>query len=608
MKEGLDMTYSITWDLDSIFPNGSESKELSQRMTQLTEQTKEYHQLITEWTPESAQGKEQFAEILTLQVKISNGFSQCNSFLTALISANTNDTKAKILSGDLYNLLPAIQLAETIFTKKITEISAEHWQALLAEEPFKTMAFRLNELRRDGKKLLSEQEENIINTLSLDGLNAWSTHYDTIVASIVIPFEEKNGSVTELSAGQAFNRMMGDPDKEVRQRLFTAWEKAWSGKASILADTLNHLDGFRLSDYKLHGTTDYLENPLNYNRMSQETLTVMWETIQKNKQPFVDFLTRKAQLFGKEKMDWQDQDAPIILGDLEEKTYSFDQAAAFILENFRKFSPKMADFAQMAFEKSWIEAEDRPGKRPGGYCTELPETQESRIFMTFGNSINEVATLAHELGHAFHSSVMWDLPSLNREYAMNVAETASTFAELIVADATLKEAKSDVEKINLLDTKMQNAIAMFMNIHARFIFENNFYQARQKGLVAEEDITELMLAAQKESYKDSLGSYHPHFWASKLHFFIDDVPFYNFPYTFGYLFSMGIYAYANQQGSSFEDQYIALLRDTASMTSEELAKKHLNVDLTKPDFWQAGIDQVLKDVEQFMTLTENYVN
>ena len=190
--------------------------------------------------------------------------------------------------------------------------------------------------------------------------------------------------------------------------------------------------------------------------------------------------------------------------------------------------------------------------------------------MTFGNSINEVATLAHELGHAFHSSVMWDLPSLNREYAMNVAETASTFAELIVADATLKEAKSDVEKINLLDTKM--------------------------------------LAAQKESYKDSLGSYHPHFWASKLHFFIDDVPFYNFPYTFGYLFSMGIYAYANQQGSSFEDQYIALLRDTASMTSEELAKKHLNVDLTKPDFWQAGIDQVLKDVEQFMTLTENYVN
>lgn len=125
----------------------------------------------------------------------------------------------------------------------------------------------------------------------------------------------------------------------------------------------------------------------------------------------------------------------------ERKTFSFDEAAAFIIENFNKFSPKMAKFAQSAFEKSWIEAEDRPGKRPGGYCTELPETKESRIFMTYSNSVNEVATLAHELGHAFHSSTMWDLPSLNREYAMNVAETASTFAELIVADATLKVAK-----------------------------------------------------------------------------------------------------------------------------------------------------------------------
>ncbi|WP_313540363.1 M3 family metallopeptidase, partial [Enterococcus sp.] len=288
-------------------------------------------------------------------------------------------------------------------------------------------------------------------------------------------------------------------------------------------------------------------------------------------------------------------------------TYSFDEAADFILTNFRKFSPKMADFAKKAFENSWIEAEDRPGKRPGGYCTSLPETKESRIFMTYSNSVNEVATLAHELGHAFHSSVLWELPELNRNYAMNVAETASTFAELIVADATLKEATTKEEKINLLDAKMQNAIAMFMNIHARFIFENSFYQARQEGLVSPAQITEMMTAAQKESYADGLSSYHPHFWAAKLHFFIDDVPFYNFPYTFGYLFSMGIYAFANQKGASFEEEYIALLQDTASMTTEELAQKHLGVDLTKPDFWQAGIDMVLQDIDTFMELTEEYV-
>lgn len=600
------MTYSLNWDLDSIFSGGSDSPALNERLEQLEKQINTYYQSVNQWD-HSVSTNDELTTLIKQQETIIEGFSQCNSYITALLSANVKDTQAKLLSGKLYALLPRWQSADTILSKKFAEISDNNWQTLLQTDAFSLIAFRMNEIRRDGHRLLSEAEENIINTLSLDGLNAWSSHYDTIVGTIVIPFEE-NGKVTDLSAGQAFNKMMGDPDPLVREKLFIAWEKAWQEKTSLLSDTLNHLDGFRLSTYKLHGMNDYLQKPLEYNRLKKETLDVMWATIQKNKQPLVDYLTRKANLFGKEKMEWQDQDAPIILGDLKEKTFTFDEAASFIIENFQKFSPKMATFAQSAFEKSWIEAEDRPGKRPGGYCTELPETQESRIFMTYSNSVNEVATLAHELGHAFHSSVMWDLPALNRDYAMNVAETASTFAELIVADATLKAAKTKEEKINLLDTKLQNALAMFMNIHSRFIFENRFYSARQEGLVSEEEITQMMVEAQKEGYHDALATYHPHFWAAKLHFFIDDVPFYNFPYTFGYLFSLGIYAYANKKGTSFEQEYIELLRDTASMTTEELAQKHLGVDLTKPDFWQAGIDMVLEDINSFMTLSEEYVH
>lgn len=599
--------YALTWDLDSIFPGGSQSKELTGRMELLEEQLKDYQNKVKNFEVKDRDITANLAALLNLREKIANGFSQCSSFLNALMSADVTDVDAKIRYGKLTSLSPIFQLSETILAKKFTEISDQDWSDLLTSDALKTVAFRLSEIRRDGNELLSEEAENIINTLSLDGLNAWSQHYDTLVATIEIPFTDEAGNVQKLSAGQAFNKMMGDPDKKVRAALFATWENVWREKADLFADTLNHLDGFRLSTYKLHGTTDYLKQPLEYNRMSKATLDAMWGTIQKNKQPIVDFLTRKAQLFGKEKMEWQDQDAPIILDGMTERTFTYDEAAAFILDNFRKFSPKMADFAQMAFEKSWIEAEDRPGKRPGGYCTELPETQESRIFMTYSNSINEVATLAHELGHAFHSSVLWDIPRLNQDYAMNVAETASTFAELIVADATLKGATTKAEKINLLDAKMQNAIAMFMNIHARFIFENDFYTARQQGLVAPEKITEMMVAAQKEAYADGLAKYHPHFWAAKLHFFIDDVPFYNFPYTFGYLFSMGIYAQAMKSDGNFEDQYIALLRDTATMTTEELAQKHLNVDLTKPDFWQAGIDMVLHDINDFMTLTEEYV-
>lgn len=604
------MKYAITWDLDSLFEGGIDSTELNARLILLDDQIKDYARLVGKWDTERDTPDFLFLDsILALQELVSNGFGQTISFVNAIQSADVNNKKAGTMLASLYSKSTDFENANVIFTKKLTSMSEASWNHLKEAQTTQRQGvmFVLNETREQGKRLLSENEENIINQLSTDGFNAWSTHYDTLVSQISIPFTEKDGTEVHLSAGQAFNKMTGDADSNVRAELFEKWEQAWSEKAPLFADTLNHLDGFRLTANKLHGITNHLQIPLEYNRMKEETLNAMWGAISDNKQPFVDFLERKAKLFGKEKMEWQDQDAPIILGDFKEKRYTFDEAADFIVENFRNFSPKMADFAQMAFDKSWIEAEDRPGKRPGGYCTSLPENKESRIFMTYGESINEVSTLAHELGHAYHSHVMWDLPAMSQDYAMNVAETASTFAELIVADATLKQATTNEEKINLIDVKMQNAIAMFMNIHTRFIFENNLHEARKENVLTDEEITELMLAAQKESYCDSLGSYHPHFWASKLHFFIDDVPFYNFPYTFGYLFSLGIYAHAQKQGSSFEDEYIALLQDTASMTTEELAEKHLGIDLTKPDFWQDGINIIKKDVEEFLTITESYI-
>ncbi len=595
----MTLNYSLTWDLETIFPGGAASEKLQERLTALKNEIADFVAQTAALDPEKP---ETLGAVLQLKEKIDQGISQCASFIGALTAQNVKDEQAKGLYGRLMSFIPLVSAPNTELYKKISDIPETTFQELLTKEPYQTIAFRLTEVRKEGQRQLSEAEEKIISHLAIDGFNGWSEHYDTIVASIVI---DVNGE--KLSAGQAFNRMMGDPNPTVRKNIFDQWEKVWGEKAELFADTLNHLDGFRLTNYQLHNRKHYLDEALEYNRLQPATLKVMWETIQKNKQPFVDYLTRKAQLLGKEKMEWQDQDAPIILGSLQEKKYSFDEGAAFILQNFRKFSPKMADFAQMAFEKSWIEAEDRPGKRPGGYCTSLPESQESRIFMTYGGSINEVATLAHELGHAFHASVMWDLPNLNQDYAMNVAETASTFAELIVADAALKEAKTAEEKINLIDTKMQNAIAMFMNIHARFIFENNLYQMRQEKVLSPTELTDMMAAAQVEAYAGALATTHPHFWASKLHFYIDDVPFYNFPYTFGYLFSMGIYAFANQKGTSFEDDYIALLRDTAAMTTEELAKKHLGVDLTQPDFWQAGINQVKKDIADFLVLTQDFL-
>lgn len=601
------MKYKNTWDMESVFPGGSDSEEFYQEVKSLNEKLKDFGLLVKDWqVTEDAPEFKVFAEILTEREDLVKRIGESRTFMSGLASADVTDTKARInlnkvsnLSKDLNNIFISLQ-------KKIAEISDENFSQMLDKEAFKISSFPLTEIREKAQKLLSTKEEELLNNLSIDGFHAWGNMYDELVASIEVPLE-KDGEIKFYSAGQAENIINAEEDYEIRQEMLAVWENTWSEKADLFATTLNHLAGFRLADYEAHNIEDFMTTPLEYNRMESKTLDAMWNTISENKGKVVAYLERKAELLKVDQLSWLDVTAGINLGEYEEKRYSFSEAADFIIENFNQSNPKMAELAQRAFSERWIEAEDRPGKRPGGYCANLPESEESRIFMTFSGSSDNVATLAHELGHAFHSSVLRDLPSLNQNYAMNVAETASTYAELVVADATIQNASSTEEKISLLDQKIAQSAVMMMNIHARYLFEKSFYEERLKGIVSADRLSELMLDAQKEAYENSLETYHPMFWAAKLHFYSTGVPFYNFPYTFGYFFSLGIYARALDSGVDFEEDYIALLRDTASMSTEDLAKKHLDVDLTETDFWQDAINKVHEDIDYFLELTENYI-
>ena len=143
-----------------------------------------------------------------------------------------------------------------------------------------------------------------------------------------------------------------------------------------------------------------------------------------------------------------------------------------------------------------------------------------------------------------------------------------------------------------------------MNIQARFLFETRFYAERKQGMVSVPRLNELMVAAQKQAFSDSLCEYHPHFWASKLHFYNTNVPFYNFPYTFGYLFSAGVYARAREEGAAFRSKYAALLQDTGRLRVEDLAMRHLGVDISRPEFWEKSVDFVTADLDEFLRLTK----
>lgn len=601
------MKYSLNWDLDSLFSGGINSAQLKTKLAQTKTAIAALGDLLDRWDAASdAPQYQQFLKLITQLQAINNAIGQAGIFITAVGSADVNNPDVAPMEAQLRDLGTQADNVSGKLKKVLVQVPDTNFAEMLAQPDLKSIAFNLKEMREDGKELLDDKTEALISRLNLDGKAAWSSHYDSLVATVTVPFHDADGNPVTLSAGQADNNLLGNADPQYRADLLPAWEQAWTDKEQLFADTLNHLAGFRLTEYAAHGTTDFLREPLKDNRLSAETLNTIWQVVDDNKQFLLDYLDRKAALLGKKHAGWQDVEAPINLPGSQLHHFTYDEAAAFIIKHYGEFSPKMAALAQRAFENRWIEAEDRAGKAPGGWMESAPETNESRIFMTFTGSPNDVSTLAHELGHAFHSSVMEDLPQLRQDYAMNVAETASTFGELIVADANVKAAKTDAEKITLINAKMDNPLAMFLNIRARFLFETHFYQLRQKKLVTPAELNELMLNAQKEAFGHDLSTYSPHLWASKLHFYIDEPAFYNFPYVFGYLFSLGIYAKAQQEGN-FEDSYIALLRDTANMSTEELAQKHLGVDLTKPDFWLAGVKLIKQDVAEFMRLTDSLV-
>ncbi|WP_212973162.1 M3 family oligoendopeptidase [Bacillus sp. J14TS2] len=590
--------YEEIWDLDVFFEGGSESPQFAKHLQSLHSQLNQFKDRVEHWTIPTSNNDTSLLELLATMQTVADNMGQAGAFVSCLQAQNLNDAKANELRGIVTTLRAQFETLLTVFDEKISMIEENIWLSLLKRPDFQEITFVLNEKRQQASEKLPQEQEALIHALSVDGYHGWGELYDTIVGKIKIPFGE-NGEITELSVGQAANKF-SSPDPQVRQQIFTAWEESWEQESDVLADTLNHLAGFRLSVYHQRQWDDFLKEALTYNRMSEETLNVMWGTISAHKQPFVEFLQRKAEILGVEQLSWQDLDAPI---GKSNKTYSYQEGADFILKHFSEFGDKLPQFTEKAFAERWIEAEDRPGKRPGGFCTSFPNSQQSRIFMTYSGTPGNVSTLAHELGHAFHSYVLEEVNPANRDYAMNVAETASTFAEMIVADASVKEAQNDDEKLALLEDKIQRSVALLMNIHARFLFETRFYEERKNGIVNKNRLNELMTEAQKEAYGDALKEYHPQFWASKLHFFITDVPFYNFPYTFGYLFSLGIYAKALKEGKSYEQNYISLLQDTGAMTVEELAKKHLDVDLTKKDFWEQGIQLCIQDVKEFMKMT-----
>lgn len=577
------MKYSQTWDLNGIFSGGSRSQALHDELGQIKNAIDAL---------ESLKSCESFSELVEKMQEVDASLRECDAFILCLQSQNNEDEQANQLRAEFSALEANFLLFGNSFDDFLVKMDEASFQLLVSH--CQPVRFVLEERRIRARMKLPCEKEDVITALSVDGYHSWGELYPMLVGEIRISFQQHS-----LSFGQAENKL-ADPDRKIREGVFTQLEGVWKSKGPLFSQVLNHIAGFRLQVYKQRGWNDPLEEPLFENRMSKATLDAMWSAADEFKKPLLAFMQAKAELLGADELAWYDMEAPLF--DAKAELFAYDTGAQIVIDSLERFHPQMGEFARKACSEKWIEAEDRSGKRPGGYCVLFPKSRQSRIFMTYSGTMVNISTLAHEIGHAYHNAMVADLPSFSQNYRMNIAETASTFAEHILSDALLAQAKTREEKLKILSDRLQRSVIFMMNIHARFLFETKFYEERKNKFLSPDELCSLMQNAQETAYCKGLSDWHPYFWAAKLHFYFTGVAFYNFPYTFGYLLSLGIYHRAKSEGEAFAHQYDAMLRESGMMSAENLVQKHLSIDLTKPDFWRGACSAAVEDVDTFLKL------
>ena len=526
-------------------------------------------------------------------------------YASCCLSVDSQDAAAQDLQGRLQAVQSRFANATEPLDQYLSLVPDEVVEAYLDHDATAASRFAVEHQRKRRHELLPLEQETLVNNLAQDGINAWGLLYDQLSGSLTCDVAVGNETRT-LGIAAASGLMLG-PDDSLRETAWRAINSTWDEHVESCAAAINAIAGWRLSMCRRRGNSvHYLDAPAHANRLRRETIDTLIGVAEEG----VPLARRAAKLqakaYGKPRYGPWDQRAPApALPGTDAAPIAYGEAIDLIAESYSSVAPEMGDFVHMMAKKRWIEGTVGPRKRPGAYCTGFRKSRTPRVYMTYTGGASDVITLAHELGHAYHAWVMRDLPDSQRSYGMSIAETASTFGETIVRDALRDRADGPQEELPIAWEEAGALVSFVLNIPTRFEFERNFCEARGEKPLRPDELKAMMSAAWEKWYGEALSEPDPLFWANKLHFYISGLSFYNFPYLFGYLFSQGLYARRSQFGDGFFDRYRALLRDTGRMTAEDLAAKHLDVDLTRPDYWRETLKSLAPRVDDFERLVES---
>ncbi len=593
------------WDLSNVYP-GLDSPALTADIDWVKQATQSLQHIYQEKLVKIDGGSshETINEAISEMVDRMNALMQkattINAYLHSYVSTDSFNQEATQMMSQFDKVLVGIQKVNILLEAWLGQFKDSLPEILALGNSAGEHAFPVTEIADQSQYLMSEAEEILSSELSLAGSRAWTKLQGTVTSQKTVDFELQGE--TQTLPMPALINLHSHPDETVRKRAYEAEMDAWESVKEPLAACMNGVKGWvnTLNDHR--GREDALHQPIDQGRIDRETLCVMLQAMEESFPIFRRYFKAKAARFGQEALPWWNVFAPV--GELE-KAYTFSEAANFILKNFGNFSDELREFAQTAFDSRWIDAEQRSGKRGGAFCMPVPGVKESRILCNFDGSLDQVMTVAHELGHGYHNFNMYqaDKTPLQRQTPMTMAETASIMCETIVFNAVMKEISDPQEELALLETALISDSQVIVDIYSRFLFEKEVFERRQSSDLSADELCEIMEDAQKATYGEGLDPDYRHkfMWTWKPHYYSAGLSFYNFPYAFGMLFGVGLYAIYQQRGENFIPDYKKLLSSTGSAPAAELADR-FGIDIRDKKFWQDSLAVIEKRIDRYCEL------
>lgn len=526
------------------------------------------------------------------------------AYISAFVSTNSRDNLAQARQSELQQQTVKLSQLATRFTAWIGSLDVD--ELIRRSTVAGDHAYMLRRARVSATHLMDAAEEALTAELNVTGGSAWGRLHANVTSQLAVPVVVA-GETRELPMS-AVRNLAYDADRAVRRGAYEAEIAGFARAAVPLAAAMNSIKGEVNTLARRRGWETPLDAALFDASIDRQTLDAMMTAARDSFPDFRRYLRAKARALGLDALAWYDLFAPMGGGNGSEngdgegaRAWDYDASAAFIVAQFGAYSSRLSEFAARAFRERWIDAEPRDGKRDGAFCMWL-RGDESRVFANFKPAFPGMSTLAHELGHGYHNLNLAQRTMLQRATPMTLAETASIFCETIVRHAALERAAAG-ERIEILEASLQGSCQVVVDITSRFLFEQRVFERRRARELAVDELNELMLEAQRETYGDGLDASapHPYMWAVKPHYYSTGRSFYNFPYMFGLLFGLGLYARYQREPDAFRAGYDELLSATGMHDAATLAAR-FDIDIRTPDFWRASLDIVRADVDRFEAL------